>query len=159
MMKRKKGQVVFEFIIAALILFALIFYSINYVSRDFDSRHARFSTDALESRVLRVSEYILSSGNGIIGEWPYLSSGMMATLDNDCSSDYELFLESINLRQTFPYEKYTHINIMVITTESDAVLLSCGRTPPDRGGSATVTRYVLDPGSGEIARVDITIWE
>lgn len=160
-MVRKKGQVVFEFVIAALVLFGLIFYSMNYVARDFDARHDSFRNDILESTVMRVSGYLLNSENGIVDEWPVLSASKMDYMENNICDDftnYEPLLQELGLKQTTPYERFTYLNVVVTDTDGTVYNVCPLRTPPDRSRQATVTRYAVAPGD-KLAEVRITVWE
>ncbi len=153
----KKGQVVFEFIIAALIVFSIIFYSINFISGDFGLRHNRFMSDRLESNALRVSDMLLSNHqNGIIGTWPRLDAVKMAAFDAECDANYIDMLPKLGLKEGAPYVNYIQMNIQVADSSS---YVTCGRTPPDEIGKATVTRYAVSPSpSNEISTIVVTLW-
>ena len=151
-----KGQIVFEFVIASLILFSIVFYTIGYVSSSFDFYHFNYISDKMESSALRISGLLLNDPEiGIVGEWPMLSLSKMEDFDDDCS-DYPGLLEKLGLKEKSPYIRFRQMNITV--TDTDGLnYISCGRTPRDDVGKATVTRFALAP-SGKIARIEISVW-
>ncbi len=147
-----KGQMVFEFVVASLILFSIIIYTISFLSNDFNMRRNSFISDRLESNALRVSNILLGSQeNGLIGEWPRLDPNKLIA---SCG-DYRSMQKSLGLKEEEPYVKYMNFNVTV--EDSSGVRRTCGRDPPESTGSGHVTRYALAP-SDEIAKIDVTVW-
>ncbi|UCD03136.1 MAG: hypothetical protein JSV63_00680 [Candidatus Aenigmatarchaeota archaeon] len=158
MRRFKKGQAVFEFVVASLILFAVIFYTINFVSVDFGMRHERFLTDHLEGNALRVSDLVMSPSVGIVSSWPDLSTVKMGALDASCAADYIETLDDLGLREELPYARYTHMKLTVIDLDS-VVYVDCGRSAPEGTETAEVTRFGYLPAPiNEIAIVSISLW-
>jgi hypothetical protein len=153
-MKKKTGQAVFEFVIASLILFSVIFYTMNYVSSDFNVRHDSFISDRLEINVIRVSDMLMST-NGIVDTWPYLNAGKMDTLNVSCYNDYTGTLDDFGLKEEIPYTRYTNMRINV--SDGLTTYIGCGFEPPERKESAEITRYGLLPGNN-VGEVRISLW-
>lgn len=157
----RKGQAIFEFIIASLILFSVIFYTINFLSMDFNMRHERFLTDHLESNSIRVSGMLMNPDTGIIDSWPALSQSKMNTLNTTCEMDYIGTLDDFGLREELPYVRYIHIKLTVTDLGSNTYL-DCGRSPPGGVETAEVTRFAFLPSppypTDEIAIVALSLW-
>ncbi len=156
MSRKRKGQLVFEFVIASLILFSVIFYTINFISSDFNLRHNRFLSDRLEGNAIRVSDILLSNNqNGLTSGWPLLDQDRIDEFMIQCG-DYIGTLKEMGLKEEAPYVRYIHMNVTV-TDSSPQTYLSCGRSPPENAAKAVVTRFALSPGN-RIARIDVTLW-
>ena len=152
-----KGQLVFEFVIAALILFFVVIYTINYVSDSMNLYHASFVSNYFESRSIQVSDVLLNDPvNGIVREWPLLSMGKMSGLENLCDNDYYLVLERFDLDRKASYDRPLHLYVSVDSINGTNYMV-CGSVPPPRTEKATTTRFGLLPSS-DIARVEVTIW-
>jgi hypothetical protein len=151
-----KGQIVFEFVIASLILFSVIVYTISFIASDFNTRHGRFLSDRLESNSIRVSNLLLSDHKdiGIVGVWPETDQNMIDDLMVECG-DYPSLQESLGLREESPYVTYMHFNITV--ADESTMYVNCGRELPEGTGKAVVTRYALSP-SKSVARIEVTVW-
>ncbi len=152
-----KGQIVFEFVIASLILFSVIIYAISFIAGDFNARHGRFLSDRLESNAIRVSNLLLSDhrGIGIVDVWPNLNQVMMNDLVVKKCGDYPSLQDSLGLREESPYVTYIHFNITV--ADESTTYVNCGREPPEDVGKAVVTRYALSP-SKKVAKIGVTVW-
>lgn len=160
MTRGMKGQAVFEFIIASLILFSVIIYTINVVSSDFNLRHNHFLSDRLEGNVIRVSDLLLSEHQyGLTGDWPRLDQSKLDAFEAFCNppNDYTAVLEAFGLKEVAPYTRYTHMNVTVLDSD-DVYVVNCGRTPPETVGKAVITRFAFYPSNDEIARIDVTLW-
>jgi len=152
-----KGQMVFEFIIAALILFAIIIYVINYISYSTGVYHSDFITSHLESRATQVSEVLMSDPEkGIVTEWPLLSPARMSAFNATCNQKYLELLDNFSLREQLPYPKTYHLSVLV--SRSDGYMyVDCGRMPSQRVTMAKVTRFGLLP-SRDLAMVEVAVW-
>jgi hypothetical protein len=152
-----KGQMVFEFVIASLILFSIIFYTLSFLASDFGMRHGSFVSDRLESNAIRVSNILLGTHeNGIVGDWPVLDQASIDAFGTKCNDEYRPLQNSLGLREESPYVTYMHFNITV--ADKTKTYLNCGREPPAGVGMGSVTRYALSPPPEEIVRIDVTVW-
>ena len=164
--KKMKGQLVFEFVIAALMLFSIIIYTINYLSINSNLYHERFLSNMLESKAVQVSEILLNDPvDGIVDEWPLLDTVKMSAFESSCNSDYEETLRDFNLIDDFPYSELHHLSVVVNATDGQ-VYVDCGRTPPpiqniwyQAASKATVTRYGYIPPPGDkLATIEVVVW-
>jgi hypothetical protein len=161
-----KAQAVFEFIIASMILFSIIIYTISYLSSSFATHHGIANTADLEAKAMRISD-ILASDNqiGIFSSWPSLSVPRMTALDNTCkdaSNDgYFRTIGRFGLNESSPSSKYNRLQIMVVGTDG-FVYVNCGRVPVGKVASGYVTRFGFvpgaTPGSGQLAMINVTVW-
>lgn len=88
-----KGQLVFEFIIAAVLLFAIIMYIINYLSINFSSFSKEFYSDNLENKLLQISEIlILDNNTGLVKNWPVLNYTKIMELNQSCDSNPDHYI-------------------------------------------------------------------
>lgn len=163
---KKKGQAVFEFIIASMILFSIIIYTISYLSSSFATHHGIASTADLEAKALRVSDMLASDNSiGIFSAWPNLSLSKMAGLHSYCGDEpndgYFRTIGRFGLNESSPSTKSNRLQIMV-TGIDKTVYVNCGRTPVGKTPSGYVTRFGFvpgpAPGSGQLALINVTVW-
>lgn len=159
----RKGQAVFEFVIASLLLFAIIVYTLNYISSNFGLHHSIYSSSRLEGVALRVSDFLVSDAdNGFAdaGGWPRMSRNKMLQFEQDCNCqdcDYYDLLESLDLKDSEPYDRYTRINIQA-ENEDGTSYVSCGRTPPEDATQGTVTRFGYVPDDNRVVKITVIAW-
>jgi hypothetical protein len=151
-----KGQLVFEFVIAAVIMFSIIVYSISFLNNRMDAYHTGFVSNSMESKAVKVTSMLLNQGCGIVGEWPMLDSGRCALLESECENDYDSVLARFGLERRVSYDRPVHLQIS-IEGLGGASYMTCGNSPPERVSKVAVTRFVLLP-SREIARLRVTVW-
>ncbi len=154
-----KGQMVFEFVIAALILFTIIIYVLNFLSSMMGVYHARFVGSSLESKAIQVSEVLMNDPvEGLSQEWPRLDGEKMSDFDAECqdADGYMALIKQFGLVENEPFEMYHHMNIMVNATDGTGYV-NCGRTPPARMTRSVVTRFGILP-SGGLATVQVMVW-
>ena len=161
-----KGQLVFEFVIAALMLFAIIIYTINYLSINSNLYHERFLSNILESKAMQVSEILMNDpNNGIIEQWPILDMVKMTSFENDCDTDYVGMLQDFSMIDNEPYTELHHMSV-VVNSSDGTLYLDCGRSPPSipiiwyrAASKAMVTRFgYLPPPVDKIATVEVIVW-
>lgn len=162
-----KGQLVFEFVMAMFILFAIIIYAINYLSINMNMYHANFLSNFLEGRAVQISEVLLNDpANGLVSEWPLLSIERMRDFNESCYSDdgYIQLLYNFSLIEDIPYTELHHMSVLVNSTDGREYV-DCGRTPPEDiamwhriASTATVTRFGFVPADNKIATVEVVVW-
>ena len=164
--KMKKAQLVFEFLVAVLIFFGILFYTINYLSWTVSGYSSDFSVQNMESEVSQVAELLVlnkgswSGGNpvtvGLAQEWPVLNSTKISWLNSSCNSGYENFIKKFDLSPKH------RLKITVIETTVEAgpvVRADCRWGVPISNTAASVEtrRYALSE-SGNILTVYVVIW-
>jgi len=159
-----KGQLVFEFIVAVLIFFGIVFYAINYLSWTVSGYSSDFSAENMESEASQIGELlVLNKGNwsggnpvtlGLAQEWPVLNSTKISWLNASCNtlpSGYAKIMENLDVHPRYR---------MKITIRNEtAFLVDCGLGAPISGNvtKAETKRYALSE-SGSVLVVYVTIW-
>jgi hypothetical protein len=146
-MKRKSGQAVFEFIIAAVLFFAVIFYIINYLDTSVTNYSAGSQFNLLEAKTAEISEYLVYVN--LTEEWPLLSYTNIADLDWACNDDYSGLLKRFDLGER---------KFKLQVNEGPKLLLDCERTRvvPDKE-RAEIERFALSENN-TILSVRVVVW-
>jgi hypothetical protein len=129
--RNRKGQLVFEFVIAAVFFFYIVFYVINYLNTTAAVFESDFYTNSLEFKALQASELLLHNGGvwngstplvlGLADEWPVLNSTKIQYLGDYCESDYGDFLRKLEVDSGAGHGIRLEIN------KTDGNLLDCGK--------------------------------
>lgn len=160
-----KGQMVFEFIIAAVLFFAVILYVVNYLNTAVYGFSADFYTDSLHTTALQISELllknqgILESGVPVVvglasdSGWPVLSSAKIGYLKDYCESSYtELVHQKLGL------EANKNMAINITQPHSASPIMDCkGAVIPEGVTIAHIKRFVLSE-SNEVLTIDVWVW-
>lgn len=162
---KMKAQAVFEFIIASMILFSIIIYTISYLSSSFAMHHGIAGSADLEANAMRVSDILAGgSGLGLFSSWPRLDTGKMAALDNLCRDPDDGYFDTIGrfgLNESSPTSKYSRLQIMVVGANGH-VYVNCGRVPVESAASGYVTRFGFAPAAAsqpsQLAVINVTVW-
>lgn len=146
-MKRKSGQAVFEFIIAAVLFFAIIFYIINYLDTSVNNYSAGSQFNLLEAKTAEISEYLVYVN--LTEEWPLLSYSAIADLEWSCNDDYPGLLKRFDLG-----DKKVKLQIH----EGPELLLDCerARAVPDME-RAEIERFALSENN-TILSIRVVVW-
>jgi hypothetical protein len=155
-----KAQAVFEFIIASLLMFAIVIYTISYLSSAFAAHHEIATTADLESKAMRVSDMLTGDTDvGIFSLWPELDKGKMQGLNNSCDGNdgYFYTLDRLGLNETYPAMRYNRLYILASSKDGD-IYIDCGRVPVEDAASGQITRFGYVPGDGKLANITVTVW-
>ena len=166
-MGKRKGQMIFEFLVASVIFFAVIFYLINYLGVAVNTFSGNFYSDNLQNKALQISEFLVRF-NLSEGGWPVLSSARMNSFRNDygCSAPdpckaagYGDLLLALDLdEKSGMIEGLNYnVNITINDTSTGNFVLDCGCSVPENVGTGEVRRFALDE-SGDILILDVRIW-
>jgi hypothetical protein len=159
--KNKKGQLVFEFVIAAVFFFYIVFYVINYLNITAMVFENDFYMNSLEFSALQSSELLLHSKGvwngsvpkslGLAEKWPVLNSTKIQYLDSYCRTNYESTMEKLEINSSLGHGVKIEINEI-----GGGNMLMCGFLPGDKFGSVTrVERIALSTG-GDV--LNMTVW-
>lgn len=163
----RKGQLVFEFMIAAVFFFYIVFYVLNYLNTAAGVFSDDFYTNSLEFKALESSEILLHSegtwnGNvpetlGLAVEWPVLNRTKIIKFDAYCGDDpvndpanYQKILGKLDIN----YSR-GHGMLLYINTSSEN-LLECGLLP-DGFLSANIQRFALSD-QDELLTINMWVW-
>lgn len=154
-----KGQLVFEFIIAAFILFGIILFVINSLAANMNVYHSNFLSNFLESRAMQIGEILMNDPkNGLVDEWPVLNEAKMSSFNSSCNSNYIQMLMNFSMIEALPYPSLHHMHVLVNATDGQE-FVNCGRVPPTNITTATVTRFGVVPSpTDKIAVIEIRVW-
>lgn len=136
-MHKKKGQTIFEFIIACVILFSVILYTLTFVNSELEMFSGNFNSDMMNSKVVQVTESFLNpySTYSIVDEWPVLDHNKMVVFNNNCNNDveYVAMLNNMELYTQDPLggKNNMHLKIIAKDLDTDTEIINCGRLPLD----------------------------
>jgi len=164
---------VFEFLISAVIFFAIIIYVLNYLNTNISIYSGDFYISDLEGRAVQVSELLIKTqgiweGNnpvspGLAIEYPLLNSTKMQYLNGSCGTEsgYIDLLEKLDLvEKPFLIEKPFY-NIKIEINESGANLLDCSRPSlpylPAGIPTSNVERFALSENNKTL-KINVWIW-
>ncbi len=160
--KRKfKAQLVFEFVVAVLVFFGIVFYVINYLSWTVVGYSSSFSAENMESEASQIGEMlVLNKGKwsggeptvvGLAQEWPVMNSTKISWLNTSCNNDYAGFMGKLDVHPRYK---------MKITIRNETSFLAdCrwGLAMPDNVTKAETKRYAISE-SGNLLTVYVGIW-
>jgi hypothetical protein len=159
-MRGRKGQLVFEFVIASVFFFYMVFYVINYLNSAALVFANDFYVNSLEFKSLHVSEVLLHSrgtwnGNvplapGLAVEWPVLNSTKIQYMDAYCISDYYGLLEKLDV------DYGTGHGIRIEINRTGGNMMECGHIP-EGIVNTKIERFALSEGN-EVLFVGIWAW-
>lgn len=172
-MRGRKGQMIFEFVVAAVLFFGIVLYIMSYLSASMATFTEDFYVNSLHSKAMVASELMVrSQGNwsgstpvsvGLAGTYPVLDSAKMSGLQSYCSaqSGYLDVLDRLNLMET-PFSlagSGRHFNMYVEINETGgSPRMVCGR-PPGGATFAGVTRVALsDDSPGKALLLRLMVW-
>jgi hypothetical protein len=158
-LKGMKGQLIFEFVIAAFILFSIILFTINNLSISMYTYHTTFNSNFMESKAMQISEVLMNDPvNGIVSEWPLLSTQKMADFNDTCFYDYIGVLTNFSVIENYPYTNLHHMHIIVNGTDGE-IYVDCGRVSLENRTSSMVTRFgFIPPPENKIANIRVIVW-
>ena len=95
MRKKVKGQLVFEFLVAVLIFFGILFYVLNYLGSSVSSYREAYASESMEGLSYKIGELLaMNKGNwsngipavvGLAEGWPVLNWSKIQWLNEYCA--------------------------------------------------------------------------
>ena len=160
---RRKGQVIFEFLIAAVLFFIILLYVLTAVNLQAGQFAVRASDSSLQAAAFRVSEQLLRSS----GQWDYqgpsvssigfakgggvLEQRKLDTFSGICATNYPLVISLLDLG-----ERLSSPQVRIMVTNSTGTVLDCGpAATEEKPGYAE--RVALQE-SGALAKLLIWVW-
>ena len=148
---RMKGQMVFEFVIAAIILFTIIIYVINFLSSIMGVYHSRFSGSFLESKAIQISEVLMNDPvEGLSYEWPAFDGERMSDFDAECqdADGYMALIKQLGLVENEPFESQPSLFVACALRSYAQALSDSHHMRIDRNDSVT-----RDEGQQNVSRL------
>jgi len=153
-MKRKlKGQLIFEFVVAVVIFFAIVIYTLNFLNGQVATYSGEYYTESVDSKAVQIAELlVLNNGSwtpggglvvaGIAQEWPVLNRTKASWLNNYCDDYYVALMNNLGVSQQ------NRLKIVVNETRSTGQVRNVVDCPTDMVPGAERTearRYALIP--------------
>lgn len=162
--KRLSGQMIFEFIVAAVIFFGIVLYIISYLSTSMGLFSADFYTSSLQSKAVQVSEALAKNPPpvGLAKAWPVLGDAEMEELGSLCLNvnDYQGLVRRLGLFEEYG-ETTRYYNLKVdISKAGGEPLVKCINPALAEVMAAQrgdVRRYALSEAN-EILVMDVVVW-
>jgi hypothetical protein len=158
-----KGQLVFEFIIAGLIFFMILLYTINYLNVNVSDYRGKFYQSRMQSKAVQVSEILMAGRSNLsLAD----GNGFNKTKVGFFNSTYCGFSNYTKLAGDFyMYENLNYIvvpnNIRIELTlpSSGETILDCGPANIPRTINATKAEIgrvgIYD---GQAAKLSVVVW-
>lgn len=162
---------VFEFVIAAVLLFGIIIYSISLMNTNVSQFRDDYHHNDLEMRATQISEMLVHNKGdysdpvvlGLSSGWSKLSLTQVNNLDVLCSNPpgYADLLESLNLLEAPYLSGKSNLDFNITVQNRTDLLVSCGDPSTDRIPS---NRYVghskrfIHSEDGSVVSIDVWVW-
>jgi hypothetical protein len=158
-----KGQMIFEFIVAAIVFFGIIFYVLSYLNVNVTTMSTDYYSNSLESKAVGISELLFKTQGfwvggipdsiGLASEWPELDSQKIEWLRVYCleAGGYTDILDKLGLKEELPIGEVTYKVRVNIGGER-----ICGPSVPKDIGRGSITRYLVVDGN--ITKSEIFVW-
>jgi len=157
--KKRSGQMIFEFIVAAVVFIAIIFYIITYLTSSMGAASSEFYASSLQGKAVQVSEVLLKTPSGLAEEWPVLSSTRIDEMERRCLNDYQGLVRELGLFKEYA-ETVRYYNLKVkIDWINGTNILDCmgpGLMDVKAAQKGEVRRYALL--NGDVVTVDVIVW-
>lgn len=175
-----KGQMIFEFAVAALLFFGIMFLIITYLNQNVRSFSSDAYREVLQSKAFQISDMLVKNRPvwpdqydlrviGLEKDWPVLDAEKITWLQNYCTwttggeeTGYKNLRTMFGLdEQMYDFDTGEHrqFNITIINIEApedSRVLLSCGKEPG--GVRQAFIRRVAVSETREILTIDVSVW-
>ena len=153
-----KGQMVFEFLIAGIMFFAIVVYSINYLNVNVSDFKWKFYQDKLQGKAMQISDILMNekSSLGLVGQPHVFSTAKIQNFSqNYCDvSKYHDLLGEFYLVEKTVWGTLDHdMNILLFSGES---YLDCGAKIPGNTTKAEVERVGLL--NNDLVKLRVVVW-
>lgn len=164
--KKRSGQMIFEFIVASILFFTIIFYVIGFVSGSVTVASTDLQSNIIESKAVQISEIIVRTPGkwevgipisaGLVSDsrgWPFLSSQKIQNLGSYCGPGHDALRSSFGLMDVGGYGRSYELSIRI--TRGNTTILDCGAV---REGEmeAAVRRFGVAE-NGDLLAVDVVV--
>ena len=159
-----KGQLIFEFLIAGLIFFAIVLYSINYLNFNVSDFKAKSYQNRLQSKAIQISDILLKS------ESPFsLSSGQELNMTRiqlfnatycPPQGNYSKLIDDFYLYETTTFGVSSK-NIIIELSTPSGMLIDCRPKVgifPRNITKAEIGRAGIIGSTKETAKLRVVLW-
>jgi len=154
-----KGQFIFEFLVAGLIFFMVIVYTINYMNVNVSEFKNNFYYDRLQVKAMQVSEVLMSgsSGLGLAGNSGFNLTRIQEFDQAYCDiTNYRNLVGDLHLYENTKFGAFPNDIRISITNSTGNNVLECGLNQPRNVTRAEITRFGI-LGS-DIAKLSVSVW-
>ncbi|MFH1364868.1 MAG: hypothetical protein ABIH52_04425, partial [Candidatus Aenigmatarchaeota archaeon] len=132
-----KGQMVFEFVIAAVLLFGIIIYSITLLNTNVSQFRSDSYQNDLEVRAMQMSEMLVHNMGdysnpdsillGLASNWSNISLVDVDNLKTSCDdpNEYAKLLDNFNLLESPYMSSKSNYDFRIIVQNTTDVLVDC----------------------------------
>lgn len=162
----KKGQMIFQFIIGAVIFFSIVLFIIAFLNNTVSGFGSDAAKDTLQAKAMAVSEIIVRgagvwAGNtpetvGLASEWPALNSTKIRLLAEYCRNDFQGLRGKLGLDERVSDFSERGFNARIRISKDGVEMLGCGpETPPINTGTAE--RFGVSE-DGTLLKIEVFVW-
>lgn len=155
-----KGQLIFEFIVASLIFFAIIMYTINYLNVNISDFREKFYQNKLQNKAFQISEILMSGQTSLnIADNGIFNQTRINLFNSTYCGDanYKKLVDILFMYETTNFGVLpNNVNIELDVQSTGVVLLDCGPGIPRGVAKAEIGRVGLFQGS--VGKLGITVW-
>lgn len=144
----------FEFVIAAVIFFSLVLYTMIYLNSALSEYRGEFYVNDLQSRAIQISDLLLHNREiGISAGYPYINSSRVNSLSMICNNNYPDFLMDFDLRNH-------RIKIEINESDTGNIILDCPSiiSIPPKVTKVNMMRFGVLDTTNKTAILNLWIW-
>ena len=156
-----KGQMVFEFVVAAVLFIGIVVFVMNILNANVAAFTNDYYKASMDAKAVAASESLLRGPDGL-GKWPVIETGKAASFEAWCNTaaNYTAELTRFGLTDK-PYNGTYDVRIIIKEIDSGTVRMDCrpqvGPIMPGEVSGANVRRLgIMD--TGEIVEINFWIW-
>ncbi|MEE9323326.1 MAG: hypothetical protein V3U72_02150 [Candidatus Aenigmarchaeota archaeon] len=154
-----KGQFIFEFLIAGLIFFTIVLYTISYLNMNVSDFRGKFYQSRLQSKAVQISKVLMSGESplGLVDDSEFSQVKIQNFNNTYCTlgEKYKNLVDYLYL-----YEKTVHgffpNDIKIHLSKPGETLLDCGPMIPMGITKGDVGRVGIF--EGETVKLNIVVW-
>jgi hypothetical protein len=155
-----KGQLIFEFIVAGLIFFAIVLYTINYLNVNMSDFSGKFYQNRLQSKAIQIAEILVSGESrlSIADDLKFNLSKIQEFNNTYCppQGNYTKLALDLYLYEKTDFGIFPNNAKIGLLTEDGSLLLDCGPRIPRNMAKGDIERIGLF--QGKFARLMVTVW-
>ena len=158
-----RGQFVFEFLIAGLIFFTIVVYTISYLNVNVSDFKSKFYHNRLQSKAIQISEVLMGGGSylSIADSSEFNLTKIQEFNITYCNlseiSTYQNLVNDLHLKEKTVYGVFSdNIKIYLYLLSPIEILLDCGPMIPRNITKAEVGRVGVF--NGEMAKLEVVVW-
>ena len=158
-----KGQMVFEFLIAGVVFFAIVLYSLNFLNVQVSGFSSESKNSFMQAKTIRISGMLMEGGEKIgIADGNEFNMTKIETFnatycDPDVPDSYGHLIKDLYIYERGMYGKSAKNIKIILNTVAGETVLDCGmEIPAGEVDRTDIVRFgVLE---GETAELRVVLW-